>query len=161
MKGRRPKPPELRQRRNKSVTAATLTPAAAPPAAADDAPQDQDAAAKKIMRAPNLPKRDTPWHPRIHDWWRDIWRSPMASQWLESDRYGLELIAILRNEFLMKPSTTLAAEIRQQEARFGLSNMDRHRLQWEIEKPDETATQPTAKQMRDAGEDPRKALKAV
>lgn len=161
-KGRRPKPPALRQRRNKSVTAATL-PVAAP--AATPAGEEEIAAAEsakeKAIRAPNLPRRDTPWHPRVHEWWRDIWRSPMAAEWLQSDRYALELLAILRNDFLLKPSASLAAEIRLQESRFGLTPIDRHRLQWATPKPSEPARPPTAKELRDEGKDPREALKAV
>lgn len=162
VKGRRPKPPALRQRRNKSVTAATLqvdAPAAAPTDREEIAAAES--AKAPAVRAPNLPRRDTPWHPRVHEWWRDIWRSPMAAEWLQSDRYALELLAILRNDFLLKPSASLAAEIRLQESRFGLTPIDRHRLQWATPKQDARPQPQTAKEMRDEGKDPREALKAV
>jgi hypothetical protein len=61
---------------------------------------------------------------------------------------------------------TVAAEIRHQEMRFGLSPIDRRRLQWEIEKA-EVAEDRTAARRRGrvlagmAGRDPRDVLKVV
>jgi len=50
---------------------------------------------------------------------------------------GLFLLAVLVDGFWLKPHWTAAAEIRLQRQCFGLSPMDRRRLQWEIEKVDE------------------------
>jgi len=72
------------------------------------------------------------WHPQTLQWWSDIWASPMASQWLAADVHALVRTAVLVNEFWQKPSPALLAEIRQQEQRFGLTPMDRQRLQWKI-----------------------------
>src|SRR5690348_3178359 len=97
------KDPAVRQRRNRVTSAATLEPV--------------DVAAVKI---PKLPKRDdhADWHPLTKAWWRDTWRSPMASEYLEADRHGLYLLAALVDQFWQTPTKELAAEIRQQRQHF-------------------------------------------
>lgn len=67
----------------------------------------------------------------------------MAAEWLQSDVHGLIRLAILVDHFYLRETPALHAEIRQQEARFGLSSMDRRRLQWEIQKAE--GHQPVAK----------------
>lgn len=156
MRGRTPKDPDQRRRRNKASTAAVLpsTPAK--------------------TKAPELPKdlfAGGVIAPRTSKWWATIWRSPMASRWLEADVEGLYLVAVLRNEFYQRPSPTLAAEIRQQEARFGLTPIDRRRLDWRIEgpksEPDQApkpaASSPTRKSTKAPAPfaDPRDVLRAV
>lgn len=71
------------------------------------------------------------------EWWRDVWASPMAPEFDESDRHGLFLLAVLVDAFWVEPSKELAAEIRLQRQCFGLTPIDRRRLQWEIERTDE------------------------
>lgn len=157
-RGPPPKPANLRQRRNRQVTAATL-------------PSEQASARRSV---PPLPKRETRaevWHPRVVDWWRAVWRSPMAGEYLGADmRGGLYLLAELHQrrwtESETKVLVAIAAEIRQQEIRFGLSPIDRRRLQWEVDRG-ETATEKTASRRRRAtaaaveGQDPRELLKVV
>lgn len=120
MPGPNPKPAGLRQRRNKTSTAARL-------------PLDPG------VTAPPLPSKD--WHPRTIEWWTRAWASPMAREWLSADIPGLELIAELWNDYFCSDNPAmrvkLSAELRLQEARFGLAPMDRRRLQWEIERGDE------------------------
>ena len=74
----------------------------------------------------------------VQEWWRDIWTSPMAAEYLEADKHGLYLLAELYhrrwNATKNSELRLLAAEIRQQEIRFGLTPIDRRRLQWEVEK---------------------------
>jgi len=95
----------------------------------------------------------------------------MAAEYLTADmKGGLYLLAELYQHRWSDPDTKtligLAAEIRQQEVRFGLSSMDRRRLQWEIEKG-ETAEDRTQKRRSsrklDAAskKDPRDVLKVV
>ena len=86
--------------------------------------------------APPLPK-EVEWHSMTRAWWRAIWLSPMAEQWLPSDRHSLYLLADLVNNYWHKPSVALASEIRQQEGRFGLTPLDRRRLQWASGQPTE------------------------
>lgn len=150
-KGPPPKNPALRQRRNRATTAATLDPAG------------------RRGPAPPLPKREKgaqPWHALVRAWWRDVWASPMAAKFLTADVHGLYLIAELRDRF-WRGHTEVANEIRLEEARFGLSPVDRWRLQWEIHEtpapaPSEPAPTPPAANSGDRDEpDPRKVLSMV
>jgi hypothetical protein len=146
MPGPAPKHASTRARRNKASTAAMLT-------------------ADHQIEAPRLPAgRD--WHWQTESWWRDIWASPMAPEYDDSDKHGLFLLAVLVDDFWRKPHWALAAEIRLQRQCFGLSPMDRRRLQWEIERVDEAqergerrrrATQTPA----ETGQDPRDVLRSV
>lgn len=104
-------------RRNKSVTKATLT-------------RDHN------VEMPPLPG-DADWHDLTVDWWADIWASPMAPEFVGSDIHGLYVLAKLVDAFWKEPSTALAAEIRLQRQCFGLTPIDRRRLQWEIERTEE------------------------
>jgi hypothetical protein len=65
----------------------------------------------------------------------------MAPEFDESDVHGLYLLAVLVNEFWNAPSKELAAEIRLQRQCFGLTPIDRRRLQWEIERTDHAQAQ--------------------
>lgn len=104
-------------RRNKSTTKATLSPV-------------------HDVVAPPLPD-DREWHPQTVAWWADVWASPMAPEYDASDRHGLFVLAVLVDGFWHKPHWTAAAEIRLQRQCFGLTPIDRRRLQWEIERVDE------------------------
>lgn len=140
-----PKPPELRQRRNKSATAAVL-----------------DGAVR--VRVPKLPQREGHvWHALTTAWWRDIWRSPMAPEFLKADYHGLYILAELVDRFWTEPSEKLAAEIRQQRQCFGLTPLDRRRLQWTVQRVEEgvkkaaKVTQPT----NESPVDPREMFKIL
>jgi hypothetical protein len=113
MSGPVPKPPELRQRRNRVSTAATLT------------------TETGRRRTPKLPG-DRDWHAMTRAWWRDVWRSPMAAEYLQADTHGLMRLAVLVEAYWREPTTALAAEIRLQGQCFGLTPIDRRRLQWEV-----------------------------
>lgn len=150
MPGPAPKDASTRARRNKASTSATLK-------------------ADPKITAPELP--DLEWHPMATSWWVDVWSSPMAPEYDPSDHHGLFALAMLVNDFWMadKPvlRKDLAAEIRQQSQRFGLSPIDRRRLQWEIERTEEAqqrgrsrrAQAPAASPKRTT--DPRSVLRAV
>lgn len=87
----------------------------------------------------------------------------MATEYLPSDVSGLARLALLIDQFYVTLDSRLMAEIRLQEARFGLSPVDRSRLQWEVAKGEEAdrRRKPTAKQ-RDAEQgDPRDVLRIV
>ncbi|WP_430593879.1 hypothetical protein [Isoptericola sp. QY 916] len=151
--GPAPKPASTRARRNKTATRATLK-------------------ADASIIAPELPDND--WHPMVLEWWRDLWASPMAPEYDDADRHGLFELAMLRDDF-WKAATLYdrkiaATEIRLQDQRFGLSPIDRRRLQWEIERTDEaqdkgarrrtTAATRNQAQGKPAG-DPRETLRVV
>lgn len=147
MPGPAPKPASQRRRRN--VTAGAKKLAAVPKA-----------------KVPRLPKMTEPWHPMTEDWWTDIWSSPMATEWDDSDKHGLYMLARLVDAFWRSESNTLAkdmaGEVRLQSQRFGLSPIDRRRLAWEIDRGEE-AEQKTAKRRTVAKKAKRKdpRLKAV
>jgi hypothetical protein len=149
MPGPAPKHPSVRARRNKTSTAATLS-------------------AVHDVQAPPLPTRL--WHEQTRAWWSDLWASPMAPEYDESDRHGLFALAVLVDDFWRtedpKLRKEIAAEIRQQRQGFGLTPIDRRRLQWEIERVDEAQDRgerrraATPKPSAPAG-DPRGVLHAV
>lgn len=119
-KGPIPKDPKLRQRRNKVATAAQLC------------------TGRADVRIPRLPKRHTtdgkeiPWLPLTRAWWKDIWRSPMAAEYLDADKHALYRLAALVNDFWAFPTKELGAEIRLEQMAFGLTPIDRRRLQWSV-----------------------------
>jgi hypothetical protein len=146
MPGPTPKHASTRARRNRSSTAATLT-------------------ADPTIVAPDLPD-DREWHPQTLAWWVDVWASPMAPEYDASDLHGLLILAVLVDGFWRKPHWTAAAEIRLQRQCFGLTPIDRRRLQWEIERVDEAQDRGRRRRQQAAtpaqtGADPRDVLRAV
>lgn len=110
------------------------------------------------------------WHPMVVEWWASVWRSPMASEYLDADvKSGLYHLAVLHNDFWTAHSLSgrldAAVEIRLQGVRFGLSPIDRRRLQWHVEQGEQAADR-TEKRRREvrkppAGADPRGQMKVV
>jgi hypothetical protein len=142
-KGPAPKPAHLRQRTNRKPGAAVLEAPASP----------------KIPELPNPDGRD--WHALTIQSWRNAWGSPMAGQWLDTDRDALGRLALLWDAFYKAPDSKVLAEVRLQEARFGLSPIDRSRLQWEVQRAEERDTRPRSLPTRPASGDPRRLFMAV
>lgn len=144
-RGPAPKPAALRQRTNRKAGATSL----------------DGSATAKVPDLPNPDKRD--WHRLTRDWWRDVWRSPMAGEYLPSDVSGLSRLALLIDQFYTTLDPRLMPEIRLQEARFGLSPVDRSRLQWEVAKGEEAdrRRKPATKQRDAEQSDPRDVLRIV
>lgn len=153
MPGPLPKDPKLRQRQNKVATQATL----------------QAQASRR--RVPPMPEcvdeegQPKEWHKMTKAFWRDVWRSPMAPEFLQADIHGLYLLVKLIDKFWEEPSIALAGEIRLQRQCFGLTPIDRRRLQWEVEKVEEVLDKKrTPKQSAPPpkpADDPRKLLSIV
>lgn len=116
---RLPKHPSTRARRNKTAGARTLS-------AVHDV---------ETPELPDLP--DWEWHPMTERFWSDIWASPMAPEYDESDLHGLWMLAALVDQYWSAPTAGVLAEIRLQRQCFGLTPLDRRRLQWEIDRGDE------------------------
>lgn len=114
-----PKDPSTRARRNRVAGARQL----------------------QVVENPEIPElpddAETEWHPMTETWWRDIWSSPMAPEFDSSDIHGLYVLAMLVNGFWREPTQALAGEIRLQRQCFGLTPIDRRRLQWEIDRGEE------------------------
>ena len=148
-----PKPAHLRRRRNKVSTEAQL-------------PTEEESQGNDV---PDLPARKEGWRPEVVEWWQSVWRSPMAQEYLDADRKGgLFLLADLHQQRWesrddARALTAIAAEIRLQEVRFGLSPIDRSRLRWTIDQGEKAAERTEQRRSVKApkGKDPRAALKMV
>ena len=140
MPGPPPKSPATRRRRNRASTATTLAVAGVP------------------AKPPALPaERD--WHPQTKCWWEDTWRSPMSAEFLQADAHGLFRLALLIDDYWTADSATqrrkLAAEIRLQGQGYGLSPLDRRRLQWQVE---QVEGKQADRRRSSRGKDPRLTL---
>ena len=136
MPGPMPKDPATRQRANAKSTRAKLS------------------AKPRRRKAPKLPIEEP--HELTVAFWHDLWASPMASEYLAADIHGLYVLAQLVDRFWRTPSTALAAEIRQQRMAFGLTPIDRRRLEWSISN-EEPASAKTPRSVTDA----RQVLRAI
>lgn len=148
MSGPPPKPAHLRQRTNKKSTHATL--------------EVVDGA--KPRPAPPIPNPDgRTWHPLTLKAWEKAWNSPMASQWLDTDVDGLGQLALLWDQLYKEPERAdkLLPEIRLQRQCFGLTPLDRSRLQWEVNRADESERRKPKPAPKRTGTDPRAVLMAV
>jgi hypothetical protein len=148
MPGPAPKDPSLRERRNKKASAAKLK---IKPVVKDEA-----------GNVPLLPKRRRKWMPETLAWWNSVWTSPMAREgkYIDADLPRLFMLADLIDRFwrasaggywvskknakgkvvkklVVENVIALAVEIRLQGACFGLTPLDRSRLQWQMVKGDE------------------------
>jgi hypothetical protein len=140
-----PKDPKIRQRTNKKPSASSI----------------EAVPVLESGLAPELPARGleaTPWHPLTVAFWTDVWGSPMARKYLQADLHGLYVLAELVDQFWTKPTPYMSAEIRAVRMPYGLTPLDRNRLDWKIEapKPAETTAVPEVKARADF--DPRKVL---
>ena len=155
MPGPVPKPSHLRQRKNKKAGATTL--------------QHPDKDQQEKTKAPTLPNPDKrKFHRLTRAWWRRVWSSPMASEFLPTDVDGLGRLALLVDNYYKDPTgkkaKELLGEIRLQEARFGLSPVDRSRLQWEVAKGEEAERKRRPQQRQQepsSAADPRGVLGVV
>jgi hypothetical protein len=109
-----------------------------------------------------MPKREDgkKWHPLTVAWWKDVWHSPMAREFLEVDRHALIRLAMLIDRFWEAPAKELAAEIRLEQQAFGLTPLDRRRLQWTVEQ-EEARTRTRQVPVETEAVDPRKILKVA
>lgn len=141
-----PKDPTVRQRRNRTPGARTLQ-------------------SVHDVEVPSLPG-DREWRPETLAWWADIWASPMAPEFHDSDMRELHKLAVLEDDFWScgsaKARRELAGEIRLQRQCFGLTPIDRRRLQWEIDRGEaaevQTSKRRATRRPKSASADPRQLL---
>lgn len=162
------KEPSARARRNKASTAATLTVVEAVDYSTwtlaelrtevddrnaerpDDAQLPRTGGKKKLAdmlaaddapHIPAMPDRPAGWHQMTVQWWRDVWSSPMSSEWHESDIHNVYVCALLYDDMWSGETATArqkaASEFRQQRSSLGLTPYDRRRLEWTIELADD------------------------
>jgi hypothetical protein len=126
---RDPAPPGQRRRRNK------------------DNPQyrtlDKDGRKGPVPSLGARPDRKA-WLKQTREWWAEIWRSPMALAWLDSDIYVLRRLARYKDDEA-RGEKGLSTAIVNIEDRFGLSPLGRRRLMWEIGRASAEAEQPAEK----------------
>jgi len=177
---RKLKPPSLRQRRNKASTRATLRAGGmrAPALPVRGCPCGGPVELPKPPRGkrkrgwPRKPPevcaecRGTgtlPWHHLTVAWWGRLWASPMGPEYIESDVDALYITAGLVEAFWRGGTAdkALAAEIRQEMARFGGSPLDRRRLEWGLEEPDEAGAAVAPPEPEKPRDDPRNVLRMV
>lgn len=121
-------------------------------------------------QSPDLPPRGVDagglalrWHPMTIAWWQEIWASPMAGEYLRADEHALFRLALLVDMFWVEPTIALAKEIRVAQQAFGLTPIDRRRLEWSVEQAEEAKTKGVQrrkreKKVQDRGSDPRAVL---
>lgn len=143
MPGPPPKPSHLRQRRNKKPTAATVT------------ATDADKPDRRLRKHPD----GKPWHPETVRWWKDVWASGMADRYTQTDANGLYALAMLKDKQWAEQSTSLASEIRLQEARFMLDPRSRYTSQVEFAKAEEVERKRKKPERAQSRTDPREVLK--
>jgi hypothetical protein len=132
------KPPDLRQGRNDARANKGMTPAKLP---------GSRGPALDLSEPPALgPRPDgVPWHEEAQGSWDDAWASPMAVEYLPADVRRLRMYVDLIHQYWLvdeygdNPNatrTSLAREVRQSGAAFGLTPADRWRLHWTIDHGD-------------------------
>ena len=86
----------------------------------------------------------------------------MVTEYLRADLAGFYIFADLTDRFWKNPSAALAAEIRLQRQCFGLTPIDRRRLQWEVERVEQASRRQQAAPLPLVpAEDPRRLLSVV
>lgn len=148
MPGPMPKPPALRQRRNKSSTRAMLI---------GETPR------LRAPRLPDLPEGEE-WHPMAREFWKTIWASPVHLEFLRADEPALFRLVALVHAFWTYGKLEVAKEIRLLEREFGLTPLSRRRLEWTVAQAEEAKDRHEQKRIKRAvvidGEvkDPRELL---
>lgn len=85
----------------------------------------------------------------------------MAAEYLDADVHGLFRLAVLVDEFWTEPTPKLAGEIRLQQQAFGLTPLDRRRLEWSIEQVEGASSRRQERAVRRVADDeydPRSVL---
>lgn len=94
-------------------------------------------------KVPTLPKAPR-LTPATRKWWKEIWQSPMAVMWHDTDVYSLIELAVLRDK-LLEGTHQVASEVRMREADYGLTLAGRKGLRWVIEGEEEQVPEAPAK----------------
>lgn len=144
------------------------------------------AASRNIPDLPEHPPRVTEdgerievrWHDQTRSWWNDVWTSPMAAEWDDSDVHNVLVVALLYDDIWSastpKDRKDALSEYRLQRSDLGLSPYSRRRLEWTIETAEDAKDRgdrrraatggpaaPTSSRQRDRAIDPRAVLSVV
>lgn len=121
-------------------------------------------------KVPMIPKRGTglKWTPEALAWWKRTWSSPMSSEYDGSDFSGIVRRVYLEDAYwvavhdgAMGVALKVAAEIRIQDAEYGLTPMARRRLQWTIDQGEAAEERTTARRKTRKSESGPKAVPAA
>lgn len=124
-----PKHVTTRSRRNKQSTRATLT---APNLDEVEIPPMPKFYTKVFSEeAQDWVKREVPYELQSLIAWETWWASPMRQEWTQADYIGLCRLIILENKFWRGEGEH--SEIRLSQKDYGLTPLDRRRLEWTIE----------------------------
>lgn len=118
---------------------------------------------------------DVDWHLQTEAWWNECWTSPMASEWDDSDRHNMFVLALLYDDIwravTARERKEAMSEFRLQRQDLGLSPYSRRRLEWTIETAEEAKARgdkrrgngstPATPQQKKDRPDPRTHLAAV
>jgi hypothetical protein len=81
--------------------------------------------------APDLPEGS--WTEETRQWWADVWSSPMAAAWIESDYHAAVRLARIKQAIVDHPEkAALHGAASALEDRLGLSPRARRALNWRI-----------------------------
>ena len=121
-----PKHQSVRARANVRSTRATLH---------EVAPEDVEIPALPTRYKKNADGilQESVWRLETQDWWEAIWSSPMSTEFHSSDTHGLYMLAALVDSFWDAPDAQHHSEVRLARKDYGLTPLDRRRLEWTIE----------------------------
>src|SRR5690349_981646 len=122
-RGPAPKPSHLRQRTNVKSGASVI-----------EAPISAEI-------PPLVHPNGADWHPFTLRAWREFSDPAVCSQWLQTDITGLEMLASCYDAYYKTGNLEHLKEIRLQRQQFGLTPLDRSRLQWEIKRGEDAERQ--------------------
>lgn len=83
------------------------------------------------------PPEQSYWHENTKMFWRVIWASPIAREWVDADVPDLVALAQLVDVFWKAAPVDQPkahSEVRMAQQQFGLTPMSRRQLQWEVRK---------------------------
>lgn len=86
-------------------------------------------------KPPELPARGAGrggWSPRTRRAWGNWWSDPASTQWSESDVDLVEQLADVYEEWVRKPTSGMASEVRQLRDSLGLTPKGRQDRRWRI-----------------------------
>lgn len=117
-----PMPKNARARSNRSASAATLS-------------------VVHDVKTPELLPKEVEWHAMTRRWWRELWKSPTATEYHETDLQSLYQVAMLIQDFWTatdsKSRNDARLRVEKAEADFGLTPLARRRLEWQIEQTED------------------------
>lgn len=188
-RGPQPKPAHLRQRRNrkagaKNVEAVTVLASGGVPDLRDRLcgcrtrePEPETTRRKRGRPRKARPACETcggagvrPWHAETLAWWKSVWLSEVAANYIDVDRHGMFRLAELVDRYWWlsdDPDASIVAlkmaagEIRLQQVPYGHNPADRSRLQWETKLPDSDRAPDGEDAAPPPVLDPRKVLRAL